>query len=58
MKAAKKAAREFCSACDKLWQRARLEGVFNLHSRFILWLLHQRRLMRRIVYHCGKATGE
>jgi hypothetical protein len=23
-----------------LWQRARLEGVFNLHSRFILWLLH------------------
>jgi hypothetical protein len=27
-------------ARQALWQRARLEGVFNLHSRIILWLLH------------------
>jgi hypothetical protein len=46
MKASKKAAEILRRVRQALWQRARLEGVFNLHSRFILRLLHQSRLLR------------
>jgi hypothetical protein len=40
------------------WQRARLEGVFNLHGRFLLLLLHQVRPFHAHQKDCGKAPRD